>query len=375
MLDREEASLASYAMHSRDSAGRKIAEPLHPYRGPFQRDRDRILHSSAFRRLSGKMQVFTGDMGDYHRTRLTHTFEVSSIARTVSRVLRLNEDLVEALALMHDIGHPPYGHCGEDVLDEALTGHGGFSHNRFALTIVEELEQRHTQVAGLNLSSEMLEGQRTRADKAGAAAARQSPLLEIQVVDACDSIAYNAHDTDDALQLGLLPLDELRHLPLVDRAVRRVQERYGTLSHARMRPAIVHELIDIQVSDFITTNKQLLTDCVGLKAREVTAAGIRLEHSRRISTEREELGRFLFERVYRHPRLLSVRDSAGKRLQQLFDLLVASPERLPLRFRTRADQHGVQQAAAEYIAGMTDRFCSAQHDYATSSGGPLADWS
>src|SRR6478752_2544875 len=162
---REAALLARYAMHSADSRGRQHPETEHSYRGPFQRDRDRIVHSSAFRRLSGKMQVFTGDMGDYHRTRLTHTHEVASIARTIGRALRLNEDLIEALALFHDLGHPPFGHAGEDALDECLRDYGGFSHNRFALTVVEELEERYAAFPGLNLTYEVLEGQLTRAEK------------------------------------------------------------------------------------------------------------------------------------------------------------------------------------------------------------------
>ncbi len=189
--DREHLLLASYAMHSRDTRGRVHSEPPHAYRGPFARDRDRILHSSAFRRLSGKMQVFTGEMGIYHRTRLTHTFEVASIARTLARTLRLNEDLTEALALMHDIGHPPYGHCGEDVLSECMSGVGGFSHNGFALVIVQQLEQRYPQFNGLNLSYETLAGQDVRAHKAEASVGR-SPMLEVQLVDAADSIAYDA---------------------------------------------------------------------------------------------------------------------------------------------------------------------------------------
>ncbi|MCA9160554.1 MAG: dNTP triphosphohydrolase, partial [Planctomycetales bacterium] len=204
---REALLLASYAMFGRDSEGRRYAEEPHPYRGPFQRDRDRILHSSAFRRLSGKMQVFTGDMGDYHRTRLTHTQEVATIARTIGRVLRLNEDLIEALALVHDIGHPPYGHSGEDALGECLRDQGGFSHNRFALTLVEELETRYTPYPGLNLSREVLAGQDFRITHDGAA-----PLLEVQVVDLADSLAYNAHDVDDALALGLIQFQQLQGL-------------------------------------------------------------------------------------------------------------------------------------------------------------------
>ena len=207
---REAGLLASYAMHSADSKGRVHPEITHLFRGPFQRDRDRVLHSAAFRRLSGKTQVFTGQ-GDYHRTRLTHTMEVASIARTIGRTLRLNEDLIEALALLHDVGHPPFGHAGEEALDDLLKGEGGFSHNRFALTLVEELEQRYPGFSGLNLTHEVLGGQQRRIDKSKSA--KEAPLLEVQVVDEADSIAYNAHDVDDALELGWLQLDELLELP------------------------------------------------------------------------------------------------------------------------------------------------------------------
>src|SRR5687768_3704219 len=224
---RESAILAPYAMHSGASQGRKHAEAEHPYRGPFQRDRDRIVHSAAFRRLSGKMQVFTGDMGDYHRTRLTHTHEVASIARTIGRTLRLNEDLIEALALFHDIGHPPFGHAGEDALDECLAGHGGFSHNEFALTLAEELESRYPAFPGLNLTFEVLEGQATRADKdASYAASGLAPLLEVQVVEAADSMTYDAHDTDDAVKLRLVELDELACCALIRDALSTVRKQF-----------------------------------------------------------------------------------------------------------------------------------------------------
>src|SRR5215216_43050 len=189
IIDRERMLLAPYAMHSADSAGRRHAEAGHSYRGPYQRDRDRIIHSSAFRRLSHKTQVFTGDMGDYHRTRLTHTLEVSSIARTIARALRLNEDLVEALALAHDLGHPPFGHSGEAVLDECLKNEGGFNHNAQALRICELLETSYRELPGLNLTQEVLDGQRRRSEKhrhtgaIGPGEANDSPLLEVQVVD------------------------------------------------------------------------------------------------------------------------------------------------------------------------------------------------
>src|SRR4051812_46054655 len=208
--EREAAIFAPHAMHSADSAGRRYPEADHPYRGPYQRDRDRILHSAAFRRLSQKMQVFTGEMGDYHRTRLTHTLEVASIARTIARVLRLNEDLVEALALVHDLGHPPFGHSGEDVLNECLRNDGGFNHNAQGLRVCELLETSYREFPGLNLTQEVLDGQRQRSEKDPSNNANGSlrepafsPLLEVQVVDAADSIAYDAHDADDALELGL----------------------------------------------------------------------------------------------------------------------------------------------------------------------------
>ncbi|MGV3482966.1 MAG: dGTP triphosphohydrolase [Planctomycetaceae bacterium] len=372
--DREHLLLASYAMHSRDTAGRVRPETAHDYRGPFARDRDRVLHSSAFRRLSGKMQVFTGEMGEYHRTRLTHTFEVASVARTIARTLRLNEDLTESLALVHDIGHPPFGHCGEDVLAEALKAHGGFSHNQFAITIVTELEQRYTDFPGLNLSREVLSGQDTRAHKAAAAIGR-SPLLEVQVVDLADSIAYNAHDVDDALQMGVIDFERLSQLSLVARASEQVRRRYGTLPSSRRRQALVHELVDLQITDLLGSATDLLRAVDGQTADEVRASGLRLRHTPPIAEERVELERYLFDAVYRHPRLMAVRQAASTRLRQLLEGLIAQPDRLPLRFRTRAAVVGIPRSVGDYLAGMTDRFCDAQYHYfMTYPVGPLTDW-
>lgn len=372
-VDREHLLLASYAMHSADTQGRIHREDGHAYRGPFARDRDRILHSSAFRRLSGKMQVFTGEMGVYHRTRLTHTFEVASIARTIARTLRLNEDLTEALALMHDIGHPPYGHCGEDVLSECMRSIGGFSHNAFALVIVQELEQRYDPFPGLNLSREVLAGQDVRAHKAEAAIGR-SPMLEAQLVDAADSIAYDAHDVDDALQVGLLSLEELSELAIIRRAFERSRSRHGGLPSQQIRQMLVHELIELQVSDLIQVSLELLREMDGRSSEEVSDVGLRLQHSATLATERAELEAFLFETVYRHPRLIPVRESAAQRLRTLFETLAGHPERLPLRFRQRVPA-GIEHAVGEYLAGMTDTFCDRQYEQATRfDSGPLADW-
>ena len=372
--DREHLLFASYAMHSRDTAGRMRPEQAHDYRGPFARDRDRVLHSSAFRRLSGKMQVFTGEMGEYHRTRLTHTFEVASVARTIARALRLNEDLTETLALVHDIGHPPYGHCGEDVLAESLASWGGFSHNQFAITIVTELEQRYTDFPGLNLSLEVLSGQDTRAHKAAAAVGR-SPSLEVQIVDLADSIAYDAHDVDDAMQMGVIDYEELSRLALISRASDQVHQRYGLLPISRRRQALVHELVDLQIGDLLESSSEMLRGVDGRSSDDLRSAGLRLGHSPEIAEERAELEAFLFDAVYRHPRLIAVRDAASGRLHELLEGLIRRPDRLPLRFRTRANEVGVPRSVGDYLAGMTDRFCDTQHHYFTTHpSGPLTDW-
>jgi len=367
---RESLILASYALHSVDSMGRDQEEPQHPYRGPFQRDRDRVLHSSAFRRLSGKMQVFTGDMGDYHRTRLTHTQEVASLARTIGRTLRLNEDLIEAMALLHDIGHPPFGHCGEDVLDECLRDHGGFSHNQFALDLVTRLEQRYTPYPGLNLTREVLSGQSFRSDKRDA----ETQMLEIQVVDAVDSIAYDAHDVDDAIKLGLLTWEQLTELSLWSRVSGLVPLEQSEPSHRR--PLFVHTLIDLQMSDFLRYSQQLLAEAEGLDTHGVRRARVLLRLSPALELEKQELEKFLFDRVYRHPRLIEVRQRAATRLHQLFRLFRAYPERLPDRFIRLADELGRERSIGIYLAGMTDRFCDDQYIGMVEMGRPkAADWS
>jgi dGTPase len=349
-------------MHSVDSRGRKHSEQEHAYRGPFQRDRDRIVHSSAFRRLSGKMQVFTGDMGDYHRTRLTHTHEVASIARTISRALRLNEDLTEALALFHDIGHPPFGHAGEDALDECLIGHGGFSHNKFALTIAEELESRYAAFPGLNLTYEVLEGQSTRANKDTAyAASGLAPLLEVQVVEAADSMTYDAHDTDDAVKLQLVTMDELASCSLIRESLADVRSRFTGLRDDLLRKAIVHQLIDRQVTDVLETSAAILGTAGDSGAQQVRRSAIRIVSSRELANQKRELERFLYDRVYRHPRLIDVRGEAQARLKAMFELLCKKPEKLPAHFQARAREVPLPRAVGDYLAGMTDRFCDQQY--------------
>jgi dGTPase len=367
---RERLLLAPYAMFSSQSAGRAFPEELHPYRGPFQRDRDRVLHSAAFRRLSGKMQVFTGDMGDYHRTRLTHTNEVASLARTIGRTLRLNEDLIEAMALLHDIGHPPFGHSGEEALNQCLSQHGGFSHNAFAVELATKIEQRHTAYPGLNLTHEVLAGQQFRSDKNSGVV----PMLEIQVVDNADSIAYDAHDVDDALKLGLLSWQQLQGLSLV----RRVHRRTGSISQSagNARQTLVHALVDIQMDDFLHHSLCQLSDAQQLDSKGIQEVGIRLQMSPGMEADKEELESFLFDQVYRHPRLIEVRQRAATRIHQMFRLLRANPDRLPSRFCKGATDWGLEHAIGVYIAGMTDRFCDDQYIGLVELGRAQADdWS
>lgn len=393
---REAVLLAPYAMHSADSLGRKHAEAEHPYRGPYQRDRDRIVHSAAYRRLSGKMQVFTGDMGDYHRTRLTHTYEVASIARTIGRALRLNEDLIEALALFHDIGHPPFGHAGEDALDELLADQGGFSHNRYAMTLAEDLEGRYAAFQGLNLTREVLAGQETRAVKkrhraaTGDAATAEPPstvsyvpppgglssLLEVQVVDLADSVTYDSHDCDDAVKLGLVTLEQLEEIPLVREASRRVRDRAPGIAGKILRLAIVHELLDLQVSDVLRHGcRELLAERF-TTSDAVRQSSFRISLSPELAEQKRELERFLYQAVYRHPRLVAVRGEAQLRLRRLFLIYQQDPSRMPPKFQGRIGVVGLERAIGDYLAGMTDRFCDQQYRrYFSESPGALSrDW-
>lgn len=392
-------------MHARDSRGRQHPEPEHAYRSPYQRDRDRILHSAAFRRLSGKMQVFTGDMGVYHRTRMTHTQEVASIARTIARILRLNEDLVEALALLHDIGHPPFGHCGEDALAACLKDDGGFSHNAFALDLATQLEQRYTNHPGLNLTAEVLDSQTHRTNKSQI----QTPLLEAQVVDLADSMTYDAHDLDDSLHMGLIRWEQLCKLELVQRvqtnapncdladrsrmSIASISElKNGNVNIAGpntiesqnvethrveqiQRKRLVYQLIELQVDAFLKKSVEVLNEVRDLDTQAVRQVGLRLELPSEIEAGKQELESFLFEHVYRHEKLIAVRHRAATRVTQLFRLLTAFPDRLPKRFQQRARVVGVPRAIADYLGGMTDQFCNDQYIHLVELGREDAqDW-
>ncbi len=351
---RESLLLAPYATFSVDTDGREYPENEHAYRGPYQRDRDRVLHSSAYRRLSGKMQVFTGEMGDYHRTRLTHTQEVATIARTIGRAIRLNEDLIEALALVHDLGHPPYGHAGEDVLNECLTAEGGFSHNQYGLTLVRELEKRFTSYPGLNLTREVLAGQTARIDKQNR---DTNPSLEVQLVDAADSTTYDAHDTDDAIKLGLVTLEDMEELSMIRDGLRFVRENYAALDPDMLRKAIVHRLIDIQVTDLIDFSGRELQRSAFTNADEAARSNFVIGPSPGLAEQKRELEEFLYQRVYRHPHLIFVRERAQLRLRKMFHGYVQRPDLIPSKYQYRIARIGIGRTVADYLAGMTDHYC------------------
>jgi dGTPase len=341
--------LQSYAFHNENTRGRRYPETVHPYREPFQRDRDRIIHCAAFRRLGEKMQVFTSDFGNYHRTRLTHTLEVSCIARTLGRALGLNEDLIEAAALLHDIGHPPFGHSGEEVLDTFLCGYGGFNHNAQALRIVEKLERRYANFPGLNLSREILDGQNFKVKKHG------SPLLEIQVVDMADSIAYDTHDVDDSLELGLLKTEQLLDTTLWKRSAERVKQRWTNLNDEDFRHAVVHDLVNIQVNDILEASRSRIAANDVQTAADAEHLPFLILPSSEIGGQKAEAEQFLLEKIYRHPTVMMVRHRADQWIKEIFLHYRQNPERLTDRYQTVLQQEGIERAVADYICDLTDQ--------------------
>lgn len=380
-LDHEDGWLAPYAMRNRGTRGRRYPEPAHPYRSPFQRDRERIVYSSAFRRMTGKTQVLVASVNDHHRTRLTHTLEVAQVARTVARRLRLNEDLTEAIALAHDIGHPPFGHAGEQALDECLASWGGFDHNLYGLRRVDELEERYPEFPGLNLTFEIREAFVRHSRKVDVPEAVEfrvvgGPLLEAEVADAVDSIAYNTHDVDDALGLGFITLDDLREVEFWQRATAHVMKAHPGLSGNPFRTAVIRELLAWQVTDLLTETARRLAEYGIRSVDDVRAAPHPLVGSSlEVDLWTRGLETFLRERVYRHHRVLRMTAGGKRILKSLFAEYVAAPELLPERHLRRwagadaivAPPAGpaltgrsavpdLARVVGDYLAGMTDRF-------------------
>jgi len=364
---REVEMLAPYAMKSRESRGRHHPEPEHPLRTVFQRDRDRIIHSTAFRRLEYKTQVFVNHEGDYYRTRLTHTLEVAQISRTIARIMGLNEDLTEAIALGHDLGHTPFGHAGEEELDEQMKDHGGFEHNSHGLRVVDHLERRYPSFPGLNLSWELRESMAKHTTKHDRPAIAEfddgaQPVLEGQAVEVADKIAYNNHDLDDGLTARMLTPRELAGLEAWARAAQEVdRQSAGLLKKIRDRQIIIY-LINSQVTDLVANTSALIAELGVRSTDDVRAAGRRLfRFSDEVQRQKEELEVFLQERLYRHYRVVRMTTKAKRFVRELFGAYLADERQLPDEYRRAAETEGLHRVIADYIAGMTDRY--AQDDY------------
>ncbi|MFA4888190.1 MAG: deoxyguanosinetriphosphate triphosphohydrolase [Candidatus Omnitrophota bacterium] len=355
--------IAPYAANVEHSRGRVHKEEEHPYRPAYQRDRDRIVHSAAFRRLEYKTQVFVNHEGDYYRTRLTHTIEVSQIARTIAACLKLNVDLTEAIALAHDLGHTPFGHSGEEALNELMHKHGGFNHNLHGLRVVDYLEDRYPGFPGLNLTWEVREGivkHSTAFDlavKCVGLAPNESPTLETQVVDIADEIAYDNHDLDDGLASGLIKESDLECLPIWNDLNRGIRRKYKSLDENKRRYLIIRSLIDIQVTDLIqetlrNINRLKLKSCQDVKKIDKKI----VVFSKDMLNLKLPLRAFLMEKLYHHYRVIRMSAKAKRFIQELFRVYVASPAQLPVNIQNNIPKDGLRRAICDYIAGMTDRY-------------------
>lgn len=369
IIRREARDLAPYAVHVVDSEGRAYPAEPERHRSAFQRDRDRIVHSRAFRRLAYKTQVFSNEEGDLYRSRLTHTMEVAQLARSAARRLRLNEDLVECVALAHDLGHPPFGHRGEDMLDELMRAHGGFDHHHQALRIVEELERRYPDYPGLNLTWEV----RDALAKLGCVHERarvprryrrdQGPVLEAQLVDQVDSIAYDCHDLDDGLRAGILRLDELAELDLWrgawDQACASAPRGCGDKI---LIDRAIHILLDAFLGDLIEHSAHLLATAAPADVAAVRAATEPLiAGSPSMRRAREQLEAWLFQELYRDWRVNRTFHKARRILAELFAWLCAHPDTMPDEHQRRVELLGCERAVADYLAGMTDRYAGEEY--------------
>ena len=354
---REARELAPYAMRSAASRGRVHAEPEHPFRTAYMRDRDRVVHSRAFRLLQYKTQVFVNDEGDGFRTRLTHTMEVAQVSRTAARALRLNEDLVEAIALSHDLGHPPFGHAGEEALDRLLSGHGGFEHNAHGLRVVDVLERRYPAFPGLNLSQEVREAfaMHSPRDTEALGFRRGRPILEAQLVDVCDNLAYTAHDLDDGIAAACLAPGDLAGSSLWSGAWERVGAESPDAPLPLRVSSTVKRIIDLCVSDLVAATARRVAEAGVASPDDVAAHRHPLVgFSEEFGRGQRALARLLYERFYRHPRVVEMARRASATLRALFERGVADPEALGVT-APPGDDGALRRAVADRIASMTDR--------------------
>ena len=371
-------TLAPYAAHDARSRGRRYPEPKPEMRGEYQRDRDRIIHSNAFRRLVYKTQVFVNHEGDLYRTRITHSIEVAQIGRSVARALKVNEALTEAISLAHDLGHTPFGHAGQDALNDCMKPYGGFEHNLQSLRVVEELEERYAEFPGLNLTFECREGilkhcSARAAHELGELGERflkrQQPGLEAQIANLADEIAYNNHDVDDGIRAQLVDLPELRHTRLFGRQYEVVREKYPDLGGRRLIHEIVRRMINYIVLDLIRTTQARIEAVSPASIDEVRSQAqplVSLSDAAR--EEHLELMKFLREHVYRHYKVLRMTSKARRVVRQLFEAFMADTQLMPSEHREAAQrgeaaagESGRARAVADYIAGMTDRYAILEH--------------
>jgi dGTPase len=359
----EDKFLAPYAMKSYQTLGRIHKEPEHPYRSAYQRDRDRIIHSAAFRRLEYKTQVFVNHEGDYYRTRLTHTLEVAQIARTIAAVLRLNVDLVEAVALAHDLGHTPFGHSGEEALNELMAKFGGFNHNLQGLRVVDLLEERYPDFTGLNLTWEVREGIAKHSSafdkgvKVKGLAPAEMPTLETQIVDIADEIAYDNHDLDDGLTSKLLREPDLKKIPFWDKIFREISQKYDKIDEQQRKYLIIRSLINIQVTDLIQETENRISKLKLKSCRQVKKLDEKVvSFSKEMLDFRKPLREFLMKNLYHHYRVIRMSIKAKRFIGELFKVYLDKPEQLPPQIQKRVSSDGVRRAVSDYIAGMTDRY-------------------
>lgn len=365
-----DAGLAPYAAHSAQSRGRTHAEPGPGSRSEYQRDRDRIIHSTAFRRLEYKTQVFINHEGDLFRTRLTHSIEVAQIGRTLARSLRLNEDLVEATALAHDLGHTPFGHVGQDVLNECMKDFGGFEHNLQSLRVVDHLEEHYGAFDGLNLTFETREGilkhcslnnARQLGDLGQRFIERSQPSLEAQLTNLADEIAYNNHDIDDGLRSGLITMAQMEEVELFARLHREVEARYPGLPGRRALYETIRLMITAMTADLVDTSARLIAEAAPATVDDVRAAPPLIRFSDAMRAETVALKRFLYANLYRHFQVNRMRVKASRIVRELFEAFLADPVLLPGDYQVQGDPHKQARKIADYIAGMTDRYAIREH--------------
>jgi dGTPase len=372
-------TLAPYAASDEQSRGRRYQEPSPTFRGEFQRDRDRIIHSTAFRRLVYKTQVFVNHEGDLYRTRLTHSIEVAQIARTIARALQLNETLVEAICLAHDLGHTPFGHAGQDALNDCMKQFGGFEHNLQSLRVVDELEERYAAFPGLNLTFETREGilkhcslnnARQLGDVGERFIRREQPSLEAQIANLADEIAYNNHDLDDGLRAALLSIEELRNVPLFRRQHDIVLAEYPEVSDRRLIHEVVRRMINHVATDLIETSSAAIAEAAPTSVDSVRQLPKALvSFSPAVAAEHLELKRYLRDHVYRHYRVLRMTNKANTVIRGMFDTFFGRPELLPSEhaesardMEAQSGETGRARAVADYIAGMTDRYAIVEYE-------------